>query len=913
MNKQFLPLLLSLAIANVYADQSISYTYNSNGQVATMDGPRTDVSDITQYQYNASGQLSKQINAVGHTTTYNSYDKSGNPSMVTDANGIVTTFTYTPEGWLASSITAGAKTSYTYDAIGQVTKVTLPDNSSLTYQWDDAKRLISITNNLKESMTYRYDAMGNSIEETVKKGTTITQQVKRQFDELGRLKTLIKANNKAYEFTYGNHNSPLSVKSPNGNTDSYTYDGINRLTRIYNSNTKEYGEYRYDLANNTTFARGKGASATTYSYDKTNNLTLENSPARKAINYEYDEAGNLIKETNARGNITQYRYDAINRLIQQIYPNKPDNNVTFTYDQPVTGFYNIGQLTNVKDKAGTTEYNYNNLGLLAQQKIQLTLDGKPLGSQQITNYTYDNVGRVLSADYGTLSLKYTRNAGGQVTSLTMSKAGKNTVLANTITYASFASYITGLKWGNGLVLSRQYDLDGQLTQQKIGTVTTNYQYDLNGNITQIADSQFGTTNYQYDTFNRLIKEQGKTSADYSYDVAGNRLTKNNASGLQELNYYESNVINSYYNKWYITSDAMGNLVTTDNKRTGNYTQYQYDESNRFSEVIKVNGNSQTLLARYIHNAFGERTIKANADGSISTFIYNDQGQLVQEAQYNTSQQKQKEIYWVWLDTLPIAQIEIPFINNMQGSQTISYLHGDHLNTPRWATNASKQVVWSWQSDAYGATMANEDPRNTGVKTNVPLRFPGQYFDIETGFHYNYFRTYIPDLGRYSQSDPIGLEGGWNTFVYVDGNPLKYIDQTGKSPLAPLGACLAGPPACAGGVVVSGILTAGVGIALLYDMWSEPSIEEKLKEKSCADTSTSEKCPPCQPYPAGTRGYKGPHNHTHHPFGAGHYHILIMNQDPVSCRCNWNWDKPELTYTIMPNWINMNGNRTQPTN
>ncbi|AWM80062.1 sugar-binding protein [Gammaproteobacteria bacterium ESL0073] len=778
MNKQFLPLLLSLAIANVYADQSISYTYNSNGQVATMDGPRTDVSDITQYQYNASGQLSKQINAVGHTTTYNSYDKSGNPSMVTDANGIVTTFTYTPEGWLASGITAGAKTSYIYDAIGQVTKVTLPDNSSLSYQWDDAKRLISITNNLKESMTYRYDAMGNSIEETVKKGTTITQQVKRQFDELGRLKTLIKANNKMYEFTYGNHNSPLSVKSPNGNTDSYTYDGINRLTRIYNSNTKEYDEYRYDLANNTTFARGKGASATTYSYDKTNNQTLENSPARKTINYEYDEAGNLIKETNARGNITQYRYDAVNRLIQQIYPNKPDNNVTFTYDQPVTGFYNVGQLTNVKDKAGTTDYNYNNLGLLAQQKIQLTLDGKPLGSQQITNYTYDNVGRILSADYGTLSLKYTRNAGGQVTSLTMSKAGKNTVLANTITYAPFASYITGLKWGNGLVLSRQYDLDGQLIQQKTGTVTTNYQYDLNGNITQIADSQFGTTNYQYDAFNRLIKEQGKTSADYSYDLAGNRLTKNNASGLQELNYYESNVINSYYNKWYITSDAMGNLVTTDNKRTGNYTQYQYDESNRFSEVIKVNGSSQTLLAKYIHNAFGERTIKVKADGSISTFMYNDQGQLVQEAQFNASRQKQKEIYWVWLDTLPIAQIEIPFVNNSQGSQTITYLHGDHLNTPRWATNASKQVVWSWQSDAHGATMANEDPRNTGVKTDIPLRFPGQYFDQETGFHYNYFRTYIPDLGRYSQSDPIGLEGGWNTFAYVEGNSINLVDYYG---------------------------------------------------------------------------------------------------------------------------------------
>lgn len=128
--------------------------------------------------------------------------------------------------------------------------------------------------------------------------------------------------------------------------------------------------------------------------------------------------------------------------------------------------------------------------------------------------------------------------------------------------------------------------------------------------------------------------------------------------------------------------------------------------------------------------------------------------------------------------MPIAQIDIPFTNNVAGTQTISYLHTDHLNTPRWATNSSKQTVWSWQSDAYGTTMANEDPRNTGTKTTAPLRFPGQYFDQETGFHYNYFRTYIPDLGRYSQSDPIGLEGGWNTFVYVEGNPVRWSDAFG---------------------------------------------------------------------------------------------------------------------------------------
>lgn len=771
MKKQLIPILLVLAISNIYADQTIKYTYNAVGQVDSIDGPRIDIEDITRYNYNNDGQLTSIVNPLGHTVTYSNFDSYGNPKTITDENGIVSTLTYTTQGWLATITTSGSKTSFTYDVIGQITKVTFPDSSSLTYTWDGAKRLTSIKNNVNDSINYTYDAMGNRTEEIVKKGTTIAYQLKHQFDELGRVLALVGSSNQAYQYTYGTHNKPLSETDPKGTQITHSYNAENYLTQDRYGNYYTYHDR--DVHGNVTRAKDFGDSSTWFTLSDLDQVTQEQSSATSITKYNYDEAGNLVKETNARGHITQYNYDALNRLINQVYADNTALNVEYIYDQPVTGFYNIGYLTTINDHSGTTEYNYNNMGLVAQQKTQLKLDNSLLGIQQITNYTYDKAGRVLTANFGTVTLKYTRNAGGQITAIVMTKDGRSTTLANTITYQPFQTGITSLKWGNALTLTCSYDLDGQLTQQKIGTVITDYQYDVNGNITQIADSQFGTTNYEYNEFNRLTKEQGTNTTTYTYDVVGNRTTRENDNGLQRLRYIGGNTIYDTYGVYY-TKDTINNITAYKDATK----RYEYDEGNRFSKVIKTENNVQTTLARYIHNAYGERTIKVKEDGSTSTFMYNDIGQLISETQYNAAKEKVKEIYWVWLDTLPIAQIDIPFINGVAGTQLISYIHSDHLDTPRWATNQSKQIVWSWQSDTYGNTLANEDPLNVGINTTIPLRFAGQYFDIETGFHYNYFRTYIPDLGRYSQSDPIGLSGGWNTFSYVGGNPLMKSDMYG---------------------------------------------------------------------------------------------------------------------------------------
>jgi RHS repeat-associated protein len=133
---------------------------------------------------------------------------------------------------------------------------------------------------------------------------------------------------------------------------------------------------------------------------------------------------------------------------------------------------------------------------------------------------------------------------------------------------------------------------------------------------------------------------------------------------------------------------------------------------------------------------------------------------------------------LWLETLPVAQSQREFSGSTNTDDTFVYLHADQLETPRLATDGSGTVVWRWDSDAFGIGAADEDPDSDTNLVTVSLRFPGQYFDAETGLHCNYFRDYDPATGRYVESDPIGLEGGLNSYLYAEANALVYGDPYG---------------------------------------------------------------------------------------------------------------------------------------
>nr|WP_158014548.1 RHS repeat domain-containing protein [Ralstonia solanacearum] len=192
-----------ISAAATGATRTTSWTYTADGHVATSSGPRTDVATSTTYVYRTAddtnspplyrkGDLYQIVDPLGRTTTINQYDASGRPQQMTDTNGTVTAFTYSNRGWLTSqTITpasgTGQTTNYSYDAVGQLTKVTLPDGSNVSFSYDGAHRLIGAADSQGNSISYTLDAMGNHSQEQAKDPNgNLSRQVTRVFDSMNR-------------------------------------------------------------------------------------------------------------------------------------------------------------------------------------------------------------------------------------------------------------------------------------------------------------------------------------------------------------------------------------------------------------------------------------------------------------------------------------------------------------------------------------------------------------------------------------------------------------------------------------------------------------------------------------------------------------------------------------------------------
>jgi RHS repeat-associated protein len=158
-----------------------------------------------------------------------------------------------------------------------------------------------------------------------------------------------------------------------------------------------------------------------------------------------------------------------------------------------------------------------------------------------------------------------------------------------------------------------------------------------------------------------------------------------------------------------------------------------------------------------------------------------------------------------------------------------YIEPDHLNTPRMILDQASTTVWRWdQTEPFGATPPNTDPDGNGVAFDFPLRFPGQYLDGETGLAYNIFRDYDSGIGRYAESDPIGLRGGLNTYAYVRLNPMSLRDQDGR------------------GVVAGGLCILATGAALIHDLHTLTIVLEEVNKTNAKIKELEDKCSKANP-------------------------------------------------------------------
>ena len=336
------------------------------------------------------------------------------------------------------------------------------------------------------------------------------------------------------------------------------------------------------------------------------------------------------------------------------------------------------------------------------------------------------------------AVAYSFDAKGQVAGITVDGA---TILSSA-TYFPFGA-VKGWTWGNGQAFARTFDTDGRIAAVTVGPNAGSY-----ADLSQV---------FTYDNLDRLKSAGGVAgqSQVYTYDANSNRTSLSVNSAVTTYNYPGTS------HKLSSLSGATTRSFTYDN--AGNATAsagitYVYDDRGR----MKSAG-----AATYLVNGLGQR-VKKNAGGDVF-FAYDEAGHFIGE--YDSTGAPIQET--VWLGDTPVAVVK-----PKTGGFDVFYIWTDNLGTPRLITDTANVSRWEWPiADPFGNTAPSENPAGAGVFA-YNLRFPGQYFDAETGKHYNYFRDYDPAIGRYVEGDPIGLRAGLNRYAFVTSNSLRFIDRLG---------------------------------------------------------------------------------------------------------------------------------------
>lgn len=692
-------------------------TYSSVGQLLTINGPRTDVTDVTTFTYYACttgeecGQLHTVTDAANNITTYNTYDAHGLPLTVTDPNGAVIAFEYDARQRLTSRTVAGEETAFEYWPTGLLKKIIQPDASFVSYGYDDAHRLTSVADTAGNTITYTLNGAGQRLTEEVRDGSNaLAFRRTRVYDSLGRLVEEHGEADQVTSFDYDDEGNLIEIEDPVGRITQQAYDELNRLASITDP-AEQFTELVYDARDNLLEVIDPRALSTSYVYNGFDEPVEQASPDTGTSESPRDAAGNVASATDARNETGDYSYDALNRVTEIEYG---DDTVTFGYDSGTNG---NGRLTSVANGGSSVSFAYDAIGRIVERS-------QTTGSVTLeVGYSYDSYGRLetLTTPSGQLlSYEYT---DGRVSGLKVN----GSYLLSGITYQPFGP-TTGWTWGNSTETSREYDTDGQLVAIS-SAGSSAYTYYDDGTIATRSDDfasdlswAAGSTTFTVaSTSNRLTSASGQISRSYGYDAAGN--------------------------------------TTSDGSRT-----FTYNDAGRMK--TSTSGGVTTM---YSYNGLGERVKKTNSGGTVY-FTYDEAGHLIGE--YDATGDLIREM--VWFGDIPVAVL------TPDGSGIdVYYVHTDHLNTPRRITRPNDdEIVWRWDSDPFGSTIADDDPDDDTIEFVFHHRFPGQYFDGETGLHYNYFRDYDAVTGRYVQSDPIGLAGGINTYGYGAGNPLAFVDPLG---------------------------------------------------------------------------------------------------------------------------------------
>ena len=492
--------------------------------------------------------------------------------------------------------------------------------------------------------------------------------------------------------------------------------------------------------------------------------------------------------------------------------------------------------------------------------------------QLITEFSRDKLHREISRTQGNLTSQFNRDPVGRLTQqlATLESASKSAATSGEI-------------------------------------IRRNYQYDRVGNLTESEDLRTGKTPYRYDKLGQI---QLAGQERFAFDPAHNLIEK-------ETQRIENNQLTEYQGNHY-RYDEFGNL--SERRLANGETQtYRYNVKDQLIKAIIQKPNQVKEEWQYQYDVLGRRTSKVQlengkilADSQVE-FIW-DGSHLVQEIDHKNNRTF-SYIYSHSTSYEPLAQLEFAKDNE---TPTAYYYHNDQIGIPRELTDEQGKVCWTGNYSGWGK-LNNEYAFVENI--HQPFRLQNQYCDSETGLHYNFFRYYEPNIGRFTQLDPIGLQGGMNLYRF-EGTVQNSVDPLGLFAIAPAAPWIWKGLAYVG-TALTGILV-GIGI---MDATEENDKAQSTAQSKSESTSKCDKspCPPCRPYPVGTIGYIGPRTvqigvdgaRNNGGQGVPHFKLFSVNQNPNDCSCRWEHTKKIMreyghhTYDIPPGAINLNGKGDPP--
>ncbi|WDG29867.1 DUF6531 domain-containing protein [Streptomyces sp. CA-278952] len=763
----------------------------------------------TRYLAGEGCRVVATTDPLGHTTRF-TYDALGNRLTHTDPLGRTTTSRYDKEGRpVAVTLPDGSELRTSRDALGRPTEFYGPDNSRWTQEFDEHGNRTGITNPAGRTTHYAYDDLGHlvSITDAVGEETTVhcdpaglplrytdplggTTWYQR--DAYGRpvLVTDPQGSVTALGWSLDGHLAHRS--GPDGSTESWTYDGEGNRTShtdaMGRTTSFEYTEFdllaarvdpdgrRHEFTHDSelrlTQVVNPQGDTWSYGYDQAGRLVSERDFDGRTLSYTIDPAGHITERTTPLGETITYERDVLGRVIRK---DAMGEVTTYAYDPS-------GRLVHAAGSGGELFYQYNRLG---QVKTELS-DGRA------TTYAYDALGR------------RTRRTtpSGQLTTYSYDAAGRSTVLTAGERRITFDHDATGLERsrsiGDSLTIDFTWDEAGRLASQHLtsGNRSLNhrsYAYQADGHLTEWTDALRGQARFDLDTAGRVTAVTATDWAEeYAYDALGNQLSAawperhadNDATG--ERAYAGTRVLRAGHNRY--EHDAAGRVVVRTKTRLSKKPatwRYTYNAGNQLTAVTTPDG----VRWRYRYDPLGRRSLKERlADDGVTvaeqTAFTWDGTILVEQTTVHPGRLPYPvTLTWDHQGLTPVAQTErlTDAADQSEVDARFFAIATDLVGAPTELIDENGDIAWHSRTTLWGTTTWNSD-----ASTYTPLRFPGQYYDPETGLHYNHHRYYDPQTARYLTPDPLGLSPAPNPVAYVH-NPHTWSDPLGLSPYRP------GPP------------------------------------------------------------------------------------------------------------------------